>query len=420
MTPTEQRVLDAIDFDGLLQYLGELVSIKSLSGHETPAQESVAHTMQTLGFEVDTWELDFNVLSRHPAYSIEVERRHGLGVVGTIGQAGQGRDLIFNGHVDVVPPGDEANWRYPPWQTTIANGNVYGRGALDMKGGLCCAIFAAKAIVEAGVTLNGKVMVQSVIGEEDGGVGTLAAVQRGYRADGAVVVEPTELIVAPAQAGALNFRVTVPGLAAHGALRSEGVSAIEKFFPIYQALMELERRRNQTITDSRFADYDLPYPICVGTIRGGEWASSVAEKLTFEGRYGVAVDEDIAQARRLLEETVAGAAQADPWLREHRPRVIWWGGQFEPAGIATDHPLVTTVAQAFSSVTGAAARKAGMPYGADMRLLVNYGRTPTVLFGPGDVRQAHRPDEFVPLADLKVAVQSLALTALRFCGYKLS
>lgn len=418
MKGVEQRVLEAIDLAGLLRYLSELVAIRSLSGQETPAQEHVAAQMERCGLSLDVWELDFAELSRHPAFSIEVERDQGLGVVGVMGENNGGRSLIFNGHVDVVPAGDEANWRYPPWQGTIAEGRVYGRGALDMKGGLCCALFAAKAIHDAGVKLKGRLIVESVIGEEDGGVGTLATVLRGYQADGAVVVEPTELLVAPAQAGALNFRVTVPGLSAHGCVREEGVSAIEKFIPVYQALLVLEQERNRYFRDPLFTRYTLPYPICVGTVQAGNWASSVAESLTFEGRYGVAVGENIQVARLLLEETVAHAAKADPWLRRHPPQVVWWGGQFEPAGIPIDHPIVTTVSQALSEVSGHPAHLEGMTYGADMRLLVNEGQTPTVLFGPGDVRQAHRPDEYVPVAELEMAVQTLALTALRFCGYE--
>lgn len=418
MNAIEQRVLDAIDIDGMLQYLCDLVAVRSLSGQEAPAQEHVAAQMERCGLGVDVWELDFDELSRHPAFSIEVERERGLGVVGVMGESAGGRDLIFNGHVDVVPAGDESHWTYPPWQGTIANGRVYGRGALDMKGGLCCALFAAKALRDAGVRLKGRLMVESVIGEEDGGVGTLATVLRGYKADGAVVVEPTELIVSPAQAGALNFRITVPGLSAHGALRQEGVSAIEKFMPIYQAIMTLERERNRQIQDPLFADYELPYPICVGTVQAGDWASSVADWLTFEGRYGVAVGEDVAAARRLFEQTVAQAAQTDPWLREHPPRLEWWGGQFEPAGIPIDHNLVKMVGGAYGDVSGKPAAITGMTYGADMRLLVNEGNTPTVLFGPGDVRKAHRPDEYVPVDDLVTVVQTLALAALRFCGYR--
>jgi acetylornithine deacetylase len=418
MREIEERVLEAIDVEGMLEYLCELIAVPSLPGEETAAQEHVAAQMKRCGLKVDVWELDFDQLRQHPAFSMEAEREHALGVVGVMGEDAEGRNLIFNGHIDVVPPGDEANWHYPPWQGTIAEGRVYGRGAVDMKGGLCCALFAAKALHDAGVRLKGKLMVESVIGEEDGGVGTLAAVLRGYRADGAVVAEPTELIVAPAQAGAFNFRVTVPGKAAHGCVREEGVSAIEKFIPIHQALLALERERNEKAQDPLYARYELPYALCIGNVKAGTWASSVAESLVFEGRYGVAVDEDVAEARRSLEEVVARAAQADPWLRDHPPVVEWWGGQFEPARIAVDHPLVETVKGAFAEAGGALARVEGMTYGADMRLLVKVGETPTVLFGPGDVRASHRPDEYVPVDDLVAAVRTLSLTALRFCGYE--
>lgn len=421
--PIERAVIEAVDIDGLLAFLSDLVAIPSLAGSpgESAAQEYVAASLERLGCEVDVWEIDFAALRRHPAFSAEVERQRGLGVVGVSG-LGNGPTLIFNGHVDVVPVGDEALWRFPPWQATIADGWVYGRGALDMKGGLACALFALKAIRDAGVRLKGRLLIQSVIGEEDGGCGALATVLRGHTGDGAIVVEPTELRIAPAQAGALNFRLTVPGAAAHGCVREEGVSAIEKFMLLYQALMDLEAARN---AEARLRDdpisrlyrrHTLPYALCIGVVRAGEWASTVAETLVAEGRYGVAVGEDLAAARRMLEETVTRAAHADPWLREHPPRIEWWGGQFAPASTPVDHPLVQTAAAAFADVTGAPAIFEGMPYGADMRLLVNEGRTRTILFGPGDVRDAHRPNERVAIADLLTATRTLALTALRFCG----
>jgi acetylornithine deacetylase len=417
MNPVERRVLEAVDADGLLRTLGDLIAIPSLSGRETPAQQYVAAQMARCGLAVDVWDLDFARLGRHPAYCVEVDRQEGIGVAGTLGEDRGGRSLILNGHVDVVPAGDEANWHFPPWQATVAGGRVYGRGAVDMKGGLCCALFAARALRDAGVRLKGPLIVQSVVGEEDGGVGTLAAVLRGYRADGAVVVEPTELIVAPSQAGALNFRVTVPGRAAHGAIREEGISAVEKFIPLYQALMALEQDRNREMRDPLYTRYQRPFGLCVGIVRAGTWASSVPESLTLEGRYGVAVGEDLAQARHLLEETVARQARTDPWLREHPPRVEWWGGQFAPASIPTGHPLVQALCEALDDVSGTPARVEGMTYGADMRLLIHQGGTPAVLFGPGDVRQAHRPDEYVPVADLLTVTRTLALLALRFCGY---
>jgi acetylornithine deacetylase len=418
MNATERRVLDTIDRDGLMSSLCELIAIRSLGGEETAAQEWVADLLRLWGFDVDVWDLDFEELRQHRAYCAEVERQHGLGVVGVMGEDTGGRSLILNGHVDVVPPGDEANWHHPPWRGTLANGCVYGRGSADMKGGLCCALFAAKAVRDAGVRLKGKLVIESVIGEEDGGVGALAAVLRGYQADGAVIMEPTQLMVAPAQAGSLHFQVTIPGHSAHGCMREEGVSAIEKFIPVYQALMDLEQERNQANENPLFAAYELPYALSVGALHAGNWAASVPEHLVFEGRYGMPVGESMVEARRHFEERVLEAAQADPWLAEHPPQVEWWGGQFGPASIPAEHPLVGTMTAAWSDVSDSAAQVQGMTYGADMRLLINEGLTPTLMFGPGDIRRAHRPNEYVPVDELIACTETLAVGILRHCGHQ--
>lgn len=416
MDDAERRVLDAIDMERLVSFLRELIAIRSLGGQERAAQDEVAAAMREIELEVDDWDLDLPELRKHPMFATEVERTEGRGVVGTLKGTGGGRSLILNGHVDVVPPGDPGNWRFPPWEGAVHDGRVYGRGAVDMKGGLACALFAVKAIQDAGVRLRGPLLVESVIGEEDGGIGTLATCLRGYRADGAVVVEPTELKVAPSQAGALTFRITVPGLSAHACVREEGVSAIEKFVPIHAALLELERERNRGVQDPLYRRYRLPFALSLGRVQAGNWSSSVPESLVAEGRYGVALGEDPDAARRSFEAAVGRAAASDSWLREHPPKVEWWGGQFHPAAIPPDHPLPTEVVRAFAEATGAATSLEGMTYGSDMRLLVHVGKTPAVLFGPGDVRQAHRPDESVGLVDLRATVRTLALTALRFCG----
>jgi acetylornithine deacetylase len=415
ITPTEQRALDSIDIDKLVPMVCDLVAIESTSGRETPAQEFVAAQLAAVGMEVDLWELDIDTLRHDPAYSAEVERTDALGVVGSTGK-GDGPWLILNGHVDVVPAGKRDRWSVDPWRGTVRNGRIYGRGSVDMKGPLCCAIAAVGALRDAGISLEGRAMIQSVVGEEDGGIGTLAAIRRGYRGDAAIVLEPTELVVAPAQAGAFNFRVTVPGLSAHGALRSEGVSAIDKFIPVYRALQALEQRRNSRPRHPMFEGAELPYAICVGTLNAGDWASTVPESLVFEGRLGIAVDEDHAQARRELVDAVAGAAADDAWLREHPPVVEWWGGQFAPAAISPQHPLVGTIVGACTDLTGNAPPMRGMPFGADMRLLVNEGATPSVLFGPGDIRRAHAPDEFVTIPELEMATRALVLTIMRFAG----
>lgn len=415
LTTREQRVIDAIDVDALVATVTDLVGIASLSARETPAQEYVGAFLRRTGFDVDMWKIDMGELSRHPYYSAEVERTEAIGVVGGIGR-GAGSTLLLNGHVDVVPAGDPADWSHPPFTPTVTEGRIYGRGAVDMKGGLACGLHAAKAIIDAGIDLPGRLLITSVVGEEDGGSGTLATLEHGIRADAAVVMEPTGLTIAPAQAGALSFRLTVRGLAAHGATREHGISAIEKFIPLHQALLDLEARRNLDVANPAFDHLSRPFALCIGRLEAGDWPSSEADWLRAEGRYGVAPGEDLDTAQAQLEDAVADVAAADPWLREHPPTVEWVGGQFHPAVIANDHPLVELVADAHDAVVGARPALEGAPYGSDMGKLVPVGGIPTVIYGPGDVRVAHRPDEFVPIEQLVTCTRTLALAALRFCS----
>jgi acetylornithine deacetylase len=411
----ETEVLNAVDGDRLLHDLSALIAIDSLGGNETPAQEWMAKTLAGLGLEVDVWPIDFASLAGHRAFSMEVPRDTGLGVVGTFGD-GDGPVFVLNGHVDVVPIGDPAQWSVDPFSATIRDNAVYGRGACDMKGGLASALAALRALIEARVSLAGRVALHSVIAEEDGGAGTLATLLRGHRGDGALSMEPTQLMLAPTHAGALTFRVRVPGLAAHGCVREEGVSALEMFRPIHDALLSLEADRNTRLRQPLFERYRLPYALSIGRVTTGDWPSSVPDLLICEGRYGLAPGEPADAAKHEFEAAVATAAATHPYLSAHPPAVEWWGGQFMPSQTRSDSPILATARRAIGDVTGREPIIAGMTYGADMRLLVNEGGIPTVLFGPGDVRHAHRPDERVPIDDLLVVARTIALTTLRFCG----
>jgi acetylornithine deacetylase len=414
LTSLERKVLDSIDCKGLLDGIFQLVAIESVGGAETPAQQWVAELMEKIGLKVECWDLDFDALAEHPGHSTEIDRSHGVGVVGQIGKGSREDGLIYNGHVDVVPAGHIERWSSPPFEPRVREGRIYGRGAVDMKAGLCSAIFAAKAIKDAGVILTTPLMIESVIGEEDGGIGTLAAIVRGYKARGALVMEPTGLAVVTTGAGCQNFRIRVAGKAAHGALRGEGVSAIQKSFLILSALDSFEKKRNEGGDPS--IPGDLPFPICVGKITGGEWASSVSEGVLLEGRYGIRPGEELMTAREEFEDVLERAALDDGWLSIHKPEIEWWGGRFEAASVDPNVGIATTVIESHKTVTETEPMVTGVPYGSDMGLLVNHGGTPAVLYGPGNVRDAHRPDEFVPIEEVLIATSTLALNAMRFCG----
>ncbi|MGH9197235.1 MAG: ArgE/DapE family deacylase, partial [Acidimicrobiia bacterium] len=325
----QAEVLERISAERVLPLVSELIRFQSIAANEDPVQGYIAAALREAGCETDVFQIDFDSLRNHPAFGMEVERDNAIGVAGTFGD-GDGPSLILNGHVDVVPPGDFERWTYSPWEATVVKDRVYGRGSCDMKGGLAAILTAVRAIAEQGIRLKGKVIIESVVGEEDGGVGTLATIERGYRADAALIAEPTGLRVGNASAGALTFRVRVYGLSAHGALRQEGVSAIEKFQLVYEALQSLEMKRNDRLRSPQFDGLSLPFAISVGKIFGGEWPSSVPEELIFEGRYGVAPGEDLEAAKREFAEAIAMSTEADVWLREHPPGVEWWGGQFKP------------------------------------------------------------------------------------------
>ena len=183
-------------------------------------------------------------------------------------------------------------------------------------------------------------------------------------------------------------------------------------------LKGLEAKRNSNVNDPLFKRYRLPYPLSIGKVQCGNWPGTVAESLSFEGRIGIPFSETVQEARAALEHAVSMAAESDPWLSTHPPNVDWIGYQFRPSRIPTDHPIVKTVAGSFEDVSGENAEIEGVTYSSDMSYLVADARTPTCLFGPGDVRVAHSPNECVSVEDLVTAAKTLALTALRFCGKK--
>ena len=415
MNDTEQRVLDSIDHPGMIEFIELLVSTPSHGGDETAAQKVVAAKLESLGFHLDTWKIDFDELRKHPEFSMSMPREEGMGVAGTWGEGE--RSLIICGHIDTVAPGEQVNWDTPPLKATEVDGRLHGRGTVDMKAGLACGLYAVKAVMDAGVKPRGRVIFTSVIGEEDGGCGALATCLRGYRADAGIIMEPSETKIAPEVAGAMSFRVKVQGRSAHACVREEGVSAIDKFITLVEGLRELEAKRNMGVDDPLYGRYETPYTLSIGTVNGGEWPGTVPEGVVFEGRIGVKVGETRGEARRQLEEKVDALADGDPWLRVNRPKVEWAGYSFAPSRVEPGHPIVEAVAGAYRDAVGEEPVSEGMTYASDARLLIDVGETPTIVFGPGDVRDAHSANESVRLEDLDKTVRTLALTVLRFLSH---
>jgi acetylornithine deacetylase len=419
LSRSEQRALDAVDLEAAVGLLLDLLEIPSMPGSDAEAeiQHVLAERMRQLGLDVDLWQIDLARAAATPGYpGMEAERLAAWGLVANRpGSCSEEPALVLQGHVDVVPPGDLARWSGAPFRPRIIGRRIHARGACDMKAGVAANFAAVAAIRTAGIQTRKGYALHSVIGEEDGGIGAFATLQRGHTGAACIITEPTSGTLITANAGALTFSIRVPGVATHGSTAYVGSSAITSYMAIHQALIELEEQRNRSV-EPLMHEYRVAYPISVGRVRAGDWASSVPDLLIAEGRMGIRIDEDPAQARLELEETVAKIGAHDPFLRRDPATVTWSGGQFAGGRLPAAHPLGRRVAEAHADATGSCRpRERGAPYGSDLRLYTARG-IPTLHYGPGEVQLAHGPEESVDVRELLDVTRTLVLSLLRECG----
>jgi len=420
VTAAEQAVLQWIETHerDLVALVQRLVAVPSVVGSEGACQADVAEFMRGCCDAVDVWEPDPSWLDRHPAYFHAGTSFAGRpNVVGTVRGRG-GRSLILNAHVDVVDPGPVEAWTHGPWSGAVAGGKLYGRGAVDDKAGLAAMLFAARCLRALGFAPDGDVILESVVDEEWGGGGTLATLHRGYRADAAIVFEPSDLDLCPASRGGQAFRVTVHGRGAHPIRSYEGVSALEKTIPVLAGLRRLEADRQARLRTPLFARYPIFAPIVVGKIAADRIPSKVPETCVLEGLMGYAPIETYQEARADLEACVAAVAAADPWLHAHPPRVEWLGLNKEGAETPVAHPFVQLASAAVGDATGRPPVLAGFPAGCDLPYLARHAGIPSVVFGPGNCTVAHGSDEHVPVDEIVAAAKMLVLVVCRWCGVR--
>ncbi len=415
----QENVCAAVDglSNNMTDFLQRLVRFPSLPGQEQDAQRFIFEKLRGLQCKTEILRSSLPELRDHPAFcddGVSFEDR--LNVVGTWMGSGGGKSLILNGHMDVVPVGNLALWQYPPFEGVVAQGKLHGRGACDMKAGLTAGIFAMQSLQQLGFVPAGRVVFESVIGEESGGVGTLTTITRGVSADAAIIMEPTRLRACPVHSGALSFRVRVSGRAIHASMKQFGVSAIEKFYSVFAAIEALDRSRHDGYANPVFEFKHNVAPICVGMLQAGDWPSTVPEELVAEGRMGVFPGESTADARAALVACLENAAAKDEWLQAHPPTLEWFEGQFEPGETSVDEPIVEYLSAAHAQVMQRQPVLQGVPYGSDLRLFTLYGKMPAVLYGPGDVAFAHTVEEHVVLDDVVACAKVLALLIVNWCG----
>jgi acetylornithine deacetylase/succinyl-diaminopimelate desuccinylase family protein len=431
------KVLAAVDADrdALVDAVSRAVRIPSVNpksegmdydehvGREGEVSRLVAEHYREAGCEVDL-------------FAIEPGRENAVGV---LRGSGGGRSLIFNGHVDVVPPGDPARWSSgDPFSGRVDGDRIWGRGACDMKSGVLAQAFAARALAAAGVRLRGDLIVEAVVGEETGDhtCGVTAVCERGYTADAAVVSEPSrppaQLAVLPASFGLLVFEVTVTGKSTHGALRGItrypaagggmdiGVSAIDKGFDVFQTFRALEDAWTETKRHALFAPGSfgiLPAQV-QGGARGTRDSTTMSDYLTLRYALHYPPGEEPDAIKAEVERFLSASAERDPWLSEHPP-TIRWISSWPPFDVPTDHPIVQATREAHARAADGTpfaglAPMHGMMGGCDATFLERAG-IPAITYGPGDLRRAHGADEHVLIEELVIATRTYAALALAWC-----
>lgn len=405
MADATSRALAHLDADGMLAFLAELVRTPSvfLPGMPGANEERAARLVHGL---LSEWGL-------RPLWDEVAPGRPNV-IADLPGRLGGGPTLIFEGHTDVVTPGDRAAWHYDPFGAVVEGRRMYGRGTADMKAGVAAMLFAVRALQLAGAPFAGRIRLLVPVDEEGLMLGIKHIVARGHAdgAAGAIICEPEEREVCVAHKGSLRLRLLAYGRIAHGAMPEEGVNALAAMVRLLGRIIELEARQQAEHGTHPL----LGKPYITPTIARAPLSGDASQINCLPDQCDAFLDirslpsqrhaELIARIEAIMAE-LCGEFPAYRYaveLVDDRPATE----------IAADHPLVRAVAGAHGRVYGAAPAYGGVPGATDGVILARDRQIPVVVYGPGNKRIPHQPDEFVDLDEVVQAARVYVAAALAF------
>jgi acetylornithine deacetylase len=322
---------------------------------------------------------------------------------------GKGRSLIACAHVDVVGPGD---WK-DAFEPKVEGDRLYGRGATDDKAAIVSIFLAVKILQALGVRLLGDFEVHLTNEEEVGMAGALAFVREGYRADGVLVLEPTDHNIYIANRGCLQFRIHVEGKQAHLGNKRYGVNAIEKAAKIIDALVAYEDR---LIAEGKgyplFEKFEYPGQVNVGTIKGGDFFSIVPDLVTMDGGIGFLPMKTMAEVEKECLEVIDRIG--DLWLEDHC-RVEFNGLKNEPYQMPSSHPFTDALMETLHSL-GRNPEIGAMMATCDARYYFNQGGMPSIVYGGANSHLAHAKKEYADITDVLETAVDYAAFMIDWCG----
>jgi len=391
-----ENILNAVDREYEINLLRELIGIKSANppGDCTEIANRVEAEMKSIG--VDKVE----IIEPAPG------RRN---VIGTLGK-GNGPTLLMYAHLDVVPVKDDElkEWKCDPYAGEIIDGKMYGRGAADTKSGLTAMLAAARALVKAGVTLQGKVVLMAVADGETGdimGVKYMAE-NNMLQGDFAIACEPSGFNIIRQFKGRIWCELNVRGKAVHASVPEEGINAVVKMAKIVEAIngLKLNYKYDQFLGHSTIA---------FSTISGGSVPNAVAGhcRATFDVR--LVPGQTVAGVMSELQAVLDKLKSEDPELEVDLG--ILPGAAREQCETPEDVGIIKSISAAYKTVMGQEVSfGAGIESPGAVYHFLHAG-IPGVFYGPGAIWNAHLPNEFVILDNLVNVAKTYALVALDIC-----
>lgn len=405
------KMLEALDTEGLIGFVRDLVRIDSVydpdvaGADETRVTEFVSRFLRAEGFEVHLDEVS-------PGRT---------NIIAFLRGAGRGKTILLEGHQDVVSIGDRAAWKFDPFGAEIAERDgkkvIYGRGACDTKGNLAAAIFAAKAIKDSGVPVNGDIMLCIPVDEEGLMTGIKDFIKKGWckGVDAAIVCEPEENRLCVFQKGAIRLLVTFTGVQCHGAMPLSGNDPNWALARFILELRQLENFEKDRLGKHEYLGWPSITPTVIKSPVSGvaqlnvvpEEASLAVDIRTVPGQDHDALRRQIQGiAGRLSGQFAAGDDKFSAAIEELDDRP--W------TEIPKDHPVVKAAARAYREVMVAEEAYDGVPGATDGTFIQSLGHIPVLVTGAGDRLIPHHVDEWVGVEDVVDAAKIFALASLYF------
>jgi acetylornithine deacetylase len=417
----KRAILDAVTaLEGAaVDRLAALVRCDSTLGKEAGALDLMAANFESLGLTSRRIPTDPEALKDHPGFSPPLISYAGRDNVAAIFNPREvkGRSLALQGHVDVVPEGAADLWITPPYEPSVRDGRMYGRGAGDMKAGIVSYLTAFQALKLAGLQPAAAVQMQAVIEEECSGNGALATMLAMPKTDAVVIPEPGPGMAAmySAEVGVVWAWVTVTGRPTHVRDMHAGINAIEAAMQIARRFKDYENERNRAENiHAAFRGVNHPVNVNLGTVEGGEWNSSVPTRARIGLRVGVMLGYSAAQTRADIERIV-GEAAADPALRGTQVKVEFKGFMADPCAFDMESEICRLARRSYADVSGGELRDYPATGLTDGRFFTLYQNTPVACFGP-EAQEIHGIDESVSLASMHDITRSIALLMAEWCG----